>query len=137
MVPQTTVKLILLGLATALALAPTAGCTRALGTYERGVCGNGEAEPDYGEQCDDGNHLSGDGCTPDCQLEIPPGCGNGVLEPIEDCDDGNRAAGDGCDPDCRIEYTMGCGDGWVDPGEECDDGNHLPGDGCTPDCRIN
>lgn len=45
------------------------GCTRALGSFERGVCGNGEAEPGYGEQCDDGNHTPGDGCNPACRIE--------------------------------------------------------------------
>jgi len=34
-------------------------------------CGNGEVEP--GEQCDDGNHVNGDGCDFACQLESPPG----------------------------------------------------------------
>jgi len=124
----------LLGLTVIIVL--SGGCTRALGSFERGVCGNGEAEPDYGEQCDDGNALPGDGCDPGCQLEIPAGCGNGVLEPVEDCDDGNRAAGDGCDPDCRLEYPVGCGDGLLAPTEQCDDGNHLSGDGCDPACRI-
>jgi cysteine-rich repeat protein len=32
------------------------------------VCGNGHLEP--GEQCDDGNHRPGDGCSPDCQVEM-------------------------------------------------------------------
>ncbi len=31
------------------------------------ACGNGIAEPP--EQCDDGNAVAGDGCTPDCTLE--------------------------------------------------------------------
>lgn len=30
-------------------------------------CGNGAVEP--GEQCDDGNHVDGDGCDYACQLE--------------------------------------------------------------------
>ena len=89
-----------------IGLPSTAGCTRALGSWIPGVCGNGEPEPGYGEECDDGNQQPGDGCDPDCFLEITAGCGNGVLEPVEDCDDGNHVAGDGCDPDCRIEYPL-------------------------------
>lgn len=34
------------------------------------VCGNGMIEP--GEQCDDGNTLSGDGCNPMCKSEMTP-----------------------------------------------------------------
>ena len=35
------------------------------------VCGNGMIEA--GEQCDDGNRISGDGCTAQCQSEFIPG----------------------------------------------------------------
>src|SRR6185295_15808003 len=46
-------------------------------------CGNGIVEE--GEQCDDGNTASGDGCSSTCQTELPPPppapcCGNGVVE---------------------------------------------------------
>ncbi len=34
------------------------------------VCGNGVLE--QGEQCDDGNNVSGDGCSATCQIETPP-----------------------------------------------------------------
>ena len=33
------------------------------------ICGNGIVE--QGEQCDDGNRVSGDGCSSNCQLETP------------------------------------------------------------------
>lgn len=46
-------------------------------------CGDGVVEP--GEQCDDGNALYCDGCTPGCRLEPP-------------CDDGNACTMDSCDP---------------------------------------
>ena len=98
-----------------------------------GECGNGEVEP--GEQCDDGNQVSGDGCTEFCQIEEPPAvCGDGVLGGDEECDDGNTVPGDGCDAECLHEA---CGDGIVGPLEECDDGNTIPDDECDEHCRVN
>lgn len=79
---------------------------------------------DVGEDCDDGNTLSGDGCDATCRLE----CGNGSLEPGEACDDGNRAPDDGCDDRCQDE----CGNGVLDGHEECD---YTLTSGCGPDCR--
>jgi YVTN family beta-propeller protein/cysteine-rich repeat protein len=90
-------------------------------------CGNGRSDP--GEECDDGNTIGGDGCSPTCQRE---GCGNGRPDPGEECDDGNTTAGDGCSPSCQRD---GCGNGRADAGEECDDGNTTAGDGCSPTCR--
>ncbi|MCL2824334.1 MAG: DUF4215 domain-containing protein, partial [Polyangiaceae bacterium] len=34
-----------------------------------GVCGNGVLEPEDGEECDDGNSVSGDGCSSGCKIE--------------------------------------------------------------------
>ena len=65
------------------------------------VCGNGQVEA--GEQCDDGNVVAGDGCSPTCQTE--PRCGNGVVEAGEQCDDGNLVAGDGCSAACQNEQV--------------------------------
>jgi cysteine-rich repeat protein len=66
-------------------------------------CGDGMLEP--GEQCDDGNVASGDGCSATCTVEAT--CGNNVVEPGEQCDDGNTIANDGCSPTCANEvlYT--------------------------------
>ena len=36
-------------------------------TINAGLCGNGRIEP--GEECDDGNTVSGDGCSASCQVE--------------------------------------------------------------------
>src|SRR5207244_11859901 len=58
----------------------TASCLTPVGN-----CGNGVVDP--GEQCDDGNTVSGDGCSASCRLEA---CGNGILDPGEQCDDGDR-----------------------------------------------
>ncbi|MCA9771234.1 MAG: DUF4215 domain-containing protein, partial [Myxococcales bacterium] len=82
-------------------------------------CGDGAL--DGGEECDDGNSASGDGCSADCLTEF---CGDGVVQPGEECDDGNDVDGDGCSAHCVVEY---CGDGVKQPGEECDDGNDVDG----------
>lgn len=105
------------------------------------VCGDGVQDP--GEDCDDGNLVSGDGCSETCHEE---GCGDGFLDSDgpdgsssanddEECDDGNLVPGDGCSPDCQDEE---CGDGIVTFafGEECDDGATTDGDGCSSDCRL-
>lgn len=90
-------------------------CLRSGWGYERGeyfpictasMCGNGVVQS--GEQCDDGNTASGDGCSSTCQSEsITPVCGNGVLQSGEQCDDGNTLSGDGCSSSCQTE-TQQC-----------------------------
>lgn len=123
----------------------------AYGNVPAGTCGNGGIEA--GEECDDRNRLSGDGCSARCTIESGYACaggqcvllcGNSALDPGEECDDRNRAAGDGCSARCTIEpgYTCSgnqcmllCGNGGLDPGEECDDANRISGDGCSPVCR--
>ena len=120
-------------------------------------CACGDGVSDWGESCDDGATVSGDGCSSTCTLE--PGytcrgapsvcgavCGNGVINIGEDCDDGGIEGGDGCSPFCRVEIGYACsgvpsscaplcGDGSLDPGEECDDGNTVSNDGCSAACR--
>ena len=94
-------------------------------------CGDGKL--DTSEECDDGNVVSGDGCSATCRLES---CGNGIVDIAlgEACDDGNNTDGDGCSADCRTNEK--CGNGIVDAelGEVCDDGNNVSGDGCSADC---
>jgi cysteine-rich repeat protein len=126
------------------------------GSQEPGppVCGNGVVES--GEDCDDGNTKSSDGCSATCRNEcwwyVSSGifdvCGDGILDPHERCDDGNTVSGDGCSGDCsqvELGYQCGspgkrctplCGDGIVTPPETCDDGNYRDGDGCTQFCLI-
>jgi len=121
-------------------------------------CGNGMIDP--GEECDDGNAVSGDGCSRICQVEacwacgtcgtnlpcvMTPICGDGVITPPEQCDDGNRTGDDGCSADCTVEtgwqcdhagyrcYPI-CGDRLIVGGETCDDGNAISGDGCSDIC---
>lgn len=133
------------------------------------TCGNGLV--DIGEQCDDTNRISNDGCTYDCLKEVCPdlqerrrkndtkeicaliSCGNGILEIGEECDDTNKTSDDGCSLDCKKEVcpdqqerrrrndtkeicvAIACGNGLVETGEECDDTNKLAGDGCSIDCK--
>ncbi len=122
-----------------------------------GRCGNSVINTEVGEQCDDGNGLSGDGCDEDCLgpedgFTCPgspgacsPICGDSMVVMGETCDDGNTNPGDGCDGSCMTEdgfvcpssggaCSPDCGDGMIVVGETCDDGNTTPGDGCDDTC---
>jgi fibro-slime domain-containing protein len=75
-----------------------------------------------GEECDDGNKDSNDGCSSSCRRE--PGyscsgtpsickravCGNGLKEAGEGCDDSNNLPFDGCSPNCQVEPVCGTRD---------------------------
>ena len=79
------------------------------------TCGN--AAPNPGEQCDDGNPNNTDACPNTC---YSPVCGDGFVRAgTEQCDDGNTIPGDGCNSLCTVE---GCGNGVLEPGEQCDNG---------------
>ncbi len=86
-----------------------------------GSCGNGTLETSKGEECDDGNKVGGDGCSPSCKIEAAFEC----------FDNGKKNV-----------CTAVCGDGitmWMlngDAAEQCDDGNNISGDGCSADCKI-
>ncbi len=62
------------------------------------VCGNNELET--GEECDDGNVISNDGCSEICELENDPICGD------ELCSEGesNATCPADCDPVCGDDY---------------------------------
>jgi len=66
------------------------------------VCGDNDVG--LGEQCDDGNTASGDGCSATCQREAI--CGNSTLDAGEQCDDGNTANADGCSSTCQLEGSV-------------------------------
>ncbi|HEY8376457.1 MAG TPA: DUF4215 domain-containing protein, partial [Nannocystis sp.] len=94
------------------------------------VCGDGVLDP--GEECDDGNKVSGDGCENNCKKTvISPTCGDGVVnDASEECDDGNDNNGDACTNACKQAV---CGDGIVYEGvEQCDEGGAGPT--CDADC---
>lgn len=122
-------------------------------------CGNGKL--DFGEECDDGNTTSGDGCSAACRVETDWACpnvgqpcistvvcGDGRISGTEVCDDGNTISGDGCSSTCQLEpgwtcpvldaacVAKACGDGIVAGSEQCDDGNTISGDGCSSTCQI-
>jgi cysteine-rich repeat protein len=66
-------------------------------------CGDSIVQFADGEQCDDGNTVSGDGCSDICKIEVL--CGDTKIHVLagEQCDDGNTTAGDGCSDTCQIE----------------------------------
>ncbi len=85
-------------------------------------CGDGMYSAANAEQCDDGNLVSGDGCSSTCQIEnlyqctavagqlsvcTPIVCGNGIINPGEQCDDGNLINNDGC-TNCIIDLGYIC-----------------------------
>lgn len=102
-------------------------------------CGDAKWQPDLNvvfdnrEICDDGNNVSGDGCSSDCKTIEPywtcvngvydktnctyVACGNGIYDAAsvpkgvavsEACDDGNTVNGDGCSSTCTIEPYSDC-----------------------------
>jgi cysteine-rich repeat protein len=80
----------------------------------------GDNVVDTGEMCDDGNNVSGDGCSADCSSNEV--CGNSVVDPGELCDDGNQTNSDACPdgPFGTCEPAV-CGDGFVHAGvEDCE-----------------
>jgi cysteine-rich repeat protein len=83
-----------------------------------GDCGDGHV--DGTEQCDDGNTVSGDGCSATCTIETTACCGNGTVEAGEQCDDDNLVSGDGCSATCQLEVSTPPGDGDWDDGSVCD-----------------
>jgi cysteine-rich repeat protein len=121
------------------------------------ICGDG-AIVSPNETCDDGNTVSGDGCSATCAQETgwtctgtpsvcTRNCGNGVIGSGETCDDGNAVGGDGCSATCTVETgyactgtpsvcALTCGNGVVGTGETCDDGNVVSGDGCSATCAA-
>ena len=109
-----------------------ASCIRTSGSVTVVVCGNGLLQA--GEACDDGNTVSGDGCSSTCTVEVAV-CGNGIRQGAEGCDDGNTVSWDGCSATCTVEVPV-CGNGHRQGTEACDDGNTVSGDGCSSACTV-
>ena len=95
------------------------------------VCGDHVL--DDGEECDDGNFTSGDGCDPACIIEQ---CGNGIIQFGERCDEGSNNS-DTIPNRCRTNCNFpSCGDGIIDQAEMCDDGNNIETDHCRSTCIL-
>jgi MYXO-CTERM domain-containing protein len=120
---------------------PESDCTSACGNGLRGA----------GEACDDGNLVSGDGCSEACDVEPGYACfelSGGASMCSATCGDGlvDTGAGEECDdaesnsdttPDaCRTRCVRAfCGDAILDSGEECDAGD-ANSDTVTGACRT-
>lgn len=107
------------------------------------ACGGGEVDKPDDELQDsaavvdsDGTGTTGTTGDDTAGSELPPGCGDGVLDPGELCDDGpgnSDTAPDACRSDCT---PARCGDGVADSDEACDDGNTASADGCSAECAV-
>lgn len=101
------------------------------------------------DACDDGNGVSGDGCSSLCVWEAGYSCGSGTMArfdwcfPIcgdglrvdwEVCDDGNLYNGDGCDNTCGTETYFTCTGGSSTTEDTCVE---TCGDGYNLDCSNN
>jgi MYXO-CTERM domain-containing protein len=110
-------------------------------------CGNFVLEA--GEGCDDGNTMSGDGCTSGCLLELGEACSNSsscashscdpldstcVCDENADCPVGTPVCKFAADP--NICVIAGCGNGVLEGAEGCDDNNKTNGDGCNSVCLL-
>ena len=83
-------------------------------------CGDGIIEP--GEACDDGDVISGDGCSSTCQVETGYSCsgapstctvvcGNGIITAPETCDDGGTTSGNGICSSWAVTRCVVCDGG--------------------------
>jgi fibro-slime domain-containing protein len=86
-------------------------------------CGDGKVDPTHpgigtpegSEECDLGDLIPYDGCSPTCKIEpkcangtCTAVCGDGFLFSTEACDDGNTFSGDGCSSTCTVEPGFYC-----------------------------
>lgn len=108
------------------------------GTCSEPYCGDGITNQ-TSEQCDDGNSIAWDGCSPRCENETWPYCGDGNEDDWEECDEwvNNGTLASGCTVTCELMQGVFCGDGLENqPFEQCDDGNTDETDGCNNLCRF-
>lgn len=96
----------------------TTNCAFDTGSCVAPVCGDGVISPSVGEQCDDNNSQSADGCSAACQVEVGwvcsgtpstcvPSCGNATVDPGEECD-GADHNGETCQSLGFAGGTLGC-----------------------------
>ncbi len=127
-------------------LACLSNCTFDTSACVAPECGDGVISAGIGEQCDDNNALSGDGCNAACQVEngwictgepsvCNPSCGNSTWDPGEECDGadlngatcvslgfagGTLACLSNCTFDAGACLDAVCGNGTKESSEECD-----------------
>ncbi len=137
------------------ALSCTGNCAYDTSNCIAPVCGDGIITTAIGEQCDDNDTSSGDGCNAACQVEngwicsgepstCVPSCGNGNVDPGEECDGSNHNGQDcqsqgfaggtlacsNCSFDTGSCLPSICPNGTKESGEECD-GSDFGGQDCT------
>jgi cysteine-rich repeat protein len=126
------------------------------------ACGNGIVEPQCGEQCDDHNTVSCDGCSVSCQIETldpngpcatcttdidcdpmqacgPSTCQDGACKANTppDCNDANQCTIDSCNPSTGActHTARTCPDATACDGTmSCDPGSGQCVNGPVPDC---
>ena len=125
-------------------------------TCKPSACGNGIIDhwlwngcTLVGESCDDGNQISGDGCSSRCELEpyfactegapcVPAACGDGRADSYLTLDLGLVSESEDTGTYCRLvgfpHHAVGCRDESYPV--ECNDHNNTNGDGCSTDCKI-
>ncbi len=119
------------------------GCAKGSTSGGSDSCGNGVLEPALGEECDDGNHVSGDGCSADCRVEsdVETVCndaydddGDGLVDCADDDCDGQE-----CGVGGRVCASHQCVCPGGDVETQCDDGQDNDCDGnadcLDPDCK--
>jgi fibro-slime domain-containing protein len=111
----------------AFACVPTGATTPSVATPATAChvtrCGDGAVDPAHpgigtpegSEECDLGDLIPYDGCSPTCKIEpkcangsCTAVCGDGFLFASEACDDGNTFSGDGCSSTCTVEPGFTC-----------------------------
>lgn len=117
-------------------------------------CGDGFVNAAAGEDCEDDNDASGDGCSLckfDCKSDTD--CANGnTCDGAEKCNTTTHrceagtaategtscSASGGGSGSCKggLCVSAGCGNGVKEAGEDCDDANADDTDGCTRLCKF-
>jgi cysteine-rich repeat protein len=115
--------------------------------FTGGWCGDGIVQTQYGEECDDGNDIDGDGCNT-TSAHCGWTCGDGVVNGGEECDFNDpRPPGTGPDNPYECDNTCHGSGGWcgdhilqTEYGELCEGAegvfDHNP-NGCTDTCQCN
>lgn len=117
-------------------------------------CGDGVVDRAAGEECDDTNSVTGDGCEATCRFSCTSAaaCDDGnPCNGVESCGTSHRCVAgtipvaslacvqpSGAAGLCRNGAcaSAACGNGTVEGSEVCDDANLVDGDGCDNDCTF-